>query len=66
MYDFYYSARHEAHMKKMNEMRGEKYHYTFINGTTYTEMIIEGREPVTKHFGDLTKICTEDKSKITF
>lgn len=58
IYDYYYSAAHEAHMKAMYEVTGERYSDTYIKGMKYTEMITAGEKPVTSHFGDIKKIHT--------
>lgn len=58
IYDYYYSAAHEAHIKAMYEVTGERYRDTYINGMKYTEMTATGEKPVTGHFGDIKKIHT--------
>jgi len=58
IYDYYYSEQHESHMKATYVMMGEKYFDTLINGMKYTEMIEQGKEPMTAHFPDIKKIYT--------
>jgi hypothetical protein len=58
IYDYYYSAQHEAHMKATYMMMGEKYPETFIDGKKYTEMTKQGETPMTAHFPDIKKVHT--------
>lgn len=64
MKDFYYSKKHDMHMKRMCQLRGDKYVTTYIEGNQYTEMTDEGVTPSVNSFDDIVKVCTSD-SEIT-
>lgn len=64
LYDFYYSPKHDAHMKSWRRFTGDEYQETYINGIQYTEMIETGKIPVA-NFDDLVKVCTSDMDGIT-
>jgi len=66
MYDYYYSLKHEKHLKRCRDFRDLLFPFTetTIHGIPYTEMISEGETPVTEHFGDLIKVYTGDMEGI--
>ena len=57
-YDYYYSKKCEDDMKASRAIMNKKYFNTFINGIKYTEMIEQGKEPMTAHYPDIKKIYT--------
>lgn len=65
---FYYSAKHEEHLKECAIMFEEEYVETYVNGVKYTEMIDSHKTPRTKKsFGeDLVEVFSGRDYKITF
>ena len=64
---FYYSAKHEEHLKDCAIMFGEEYMETYVNGVKYTEMIDSDKTPITKEsFGeDMIEVFSGRDYKIT-
>lgn len=48
IYDFYYSEDHENHLRNLYHMMDMTYRRNFINGTPYTEAVVNGKTPTTK------------------
>ena len=69
IYDFYYSEKHDTHMRTLRGVGREILGFTppcnnYINGIRYTECITHGKKPITSHFDDLRFICTADDSNV--
>jgi len=54
--DYYYSAKHEKHLKTVYESYHDVYEDCFVNGVKYTEMIDKGKTPLTHEFDDIVKL----------
>jgi len=59
LYDFYYSKKREAAIKKAYIIAGKNYHDTYINGKKYTEMVEHGKQPVVKA-DDNVLVCSNN------
>lgn len=60
LYDFYYSKKREAVIKKAYTIAGKNYYDTLINGEKYTEMVQHGKQPIVST-DDNKLICTDDR-----
>ena len=58
-YDFYFSAKHEAHLNMLFQCTCERGYHNEFKGQRYTEMIQQGKDPVTAPiFDDLVFLGT--------
>lgn len=61
--DFYYSWNHARHLEKYPSFGRNNLTRCYVKGKPYTECIAVGKEPMTKHFGDLKfvmRACMKD------
>ena len=60
-YDYYYSAKHDAHLQKLSEFKRKIHRPLIVDGKVYTEKTEAGQKPYTSYFGDLVKVCTKEE-----